>query len=408
MTLAEIHTIGTRHPAFDECRRVCALSKNLYNRANYLVRQTFIETHKQKLAGTVAHATYIGYQEMRRLIKEEVDYKGLPQKVSNQTLMGLDRNWKSFFASIRDWKVNPQKYLGMPKIPRYKAPVGGQCVATYEGGAISRKMLKRGLVRLSGTTIEVPTKATGIRQARVVPVGNHYRVEVLYEKKEKAAVAGASAWGIDLGVNNLATIGGNVGKPFILNGRPLKSVNHHWNRRMAKIRSIAEKRNGTKSTKRMERLTAKRNAKVNDYLHRASRCIITQAASNGVSTLVVGHNPGWKQEICIGSRNNQNFTQIPHSRFIQMLQYKGQLDGIRVMVQEESYTSKCSFLDSEEVRKHDVYKGKRVKRGLFRASDGTLVNADLNGALNILRKAVPNAFADGIGAVAVPPRVITL
>jgi len=124
---------------------------------------------------------------------------------------------------------------------------------------------------------------------------------------------------------------------------------------------------------------------------------------NKIGTLVIGKNDGWKQQINLGKRNNQNFVQIPHARFIEMLTYKAQLAGIKVILVEESYTSKCSFLDNEPIHKHEQYAGRRIKRGLFRASDGRLINADINGSANIMRKAIPNAFADGIGALAVPP-----
>jgi IS605 OrfB family transposase len=134
-------------------------------------------------------------------------------------------------------------------------------------------------------------------------------------------------------------------------------------------------------------MTQKRNNKVKDYLHKASRILVNQLVSNGVDTLVVGHNLQWKQDINIGDRNNQNFVQVPHTRFVEMVRYKCRMEGIRVAIQEESYTSKCSFMDGEEVRKHETYKGKRVKRGWFKASSG-VINADLNGALNILKKAV--------------------
>ena len=119
--------------------------------------------------------------------------------------------------------------------------------------------------------------------------------------------------------------------------------------------------------------------------------------------LVIGKNKGWKQSINIGRRNNQAFVQVPHARFIDMLTYKARLVGIKVVVTEESYTSKTSFIDLEPVKKQMVYLGKRIKRGLFKSADGTLINADINGSSNIIRKVVPNAFADGIEDVVVRP-----
>ena len=191
---------------------------------------------------------------------------------------------------------------------------------------------------------------------------------------------------IDLGLNNLATIGSNVIKPFIINGNPLKSINQYFNKKRSFLQSKLNK--GEYTNENLERLYLKRNNKIKDYLHKASRYIINQLVSNNINTLVIGHNKNWKQEINIGKRNNQNFVNIPFNNLIHMLTYKAQLEGIQVIETEESYTSKCSFLDNEEICKHEEYLGKRIKRGLFKAFNGKLINADLNGALNILRKVV--------------------
>lgn len=196
---------------------------------------------------------------------------------------------------------------------------------------------------------------------------------------------------IDLGLNNLATVGSNVMKPFIINGKPLKSINQFYNKKLAKLKSNLK--DEKKTSNRIKRLHFKRNNKIKDYLHKASRCIINQLVSNSINTLIIGHNKKWKQEINIGSVNNQKFVSIPHSRFIDMLKYKASLEGINVLIQEESYTSKCSFLDNEPIQKHECYKGTRIKRGLFKSKKHGLINADVNGALNILRKVVLKAFA---------------
>jgi len=165
---------------------------------------------------------------------------------------------------------------------------------------------------------------------------------------------------------------------------------------------------GEKNTSiKIEQLTHKRNVKVDIYLHNASKFIVNHLADNRIGTLVIGKNDNWKQGRNLGKRNNQNFVAIPHARFIEMLTYKAQLAGIFVKVIEESYTSKCSFLDNEPCVKHSEYKGKRIKRGLFRAGDGRLINADVNGSANIIKKAFPNAFAEGIQGVVVRPVRVT-
>lgn len=156
----------------------------------------------------------------------------------------------------------------------------------------------------------------------------------------------------------------------------------------------------------MRKLTLKRNNKVKDYLHKASKAVVNHLASNRINTLIVGKNDGWKQDTNLGRRNNQNFVQIPFNVFISMLSYKCKLKGISLILQEESYTSKCSFFDGEEICKHDVYMGRRIHRGLFKTANGECVNADVNGSLNILRKCKPTAFANGVQGVVVRPRVI--
>ena len=191
---------------------------------------------------------------------------------------------------------------------------------------------------------------------------------------------------IDLGVNNLSTIGSNILKPIIINGKPLKSINQYYNKKLAKLKS--ELKNEKKTSRRIKSLTVKRNNKVNDYLHKASKLIVNYLVSNNISTLVIGKNKEWKQNANIGKRNNQNFIQIPHTRFIEMLTYKCKLEGIPLIIKEESYTSKCSFIDNEPIKKQKVYIGKRIKRGLFETKEKRLINADLNGSLNILRKVV--------------------
>ena len=190
---------------------------------------------------------------------------------------------------------------------------------------------------------------------------------------------------IDLGINNLATVSSNVIKPFIINGKPIKSINQFYNKKLAYYKSKLKNR---KTSKKINRLTNKRENKIKDYLHKSSRYIVNHLVSNNINTLVIGYNKGWKQDINIGKVNNQKFVNVPFLTFITMLEYKCKIEGINVIINEESYTSKCSFLDDEEICKHDNYLGRRIKRGLFKTSNGIFMNADLNGSLNILKKVV--------------------
>lgn len=356
---------------------LCFKAKNLYNKALYLVRQYYFETKG-----------YLDYFKVNRIMidSKDVDYYALPCKVSNQTLRLLDRNFKSFFSLIK--KKKKGEYDKSVRIPRY-LDKQGRTITTFPKDAISKKYLKKGLIKLSSLSIEIPTKVTesNIVEVRVLPRNNHHVVEVVYEVEQKESKIDNKRYvSVDLGLNNLATIGSNVVKPFIINGRPLKSINQYWNKERARLQSLLE--GDKKTSKRIERITNKRNNKVKDYLHKSSRLLVNFLVSNDISTLVIGYNEKWKQNINIGKKNNQSFVNIPFYTFIKQLEYKCKLEGINVILTEESYTSKCSFLDNELIEKHETYLGKRIKRGLFKSAKNRIINADLNGSLNILKKVV--------------------
>ena len=359
MILTEKHVIKKSNKKFKELDDLCFLSKNLYNSALYSIRQSYFETKEYTNC----------YSVVGKFTKDnQVDYRSLPSKVSQQTLKMVDQNFKSFFACLKS------KNVEKVKIPKYLEK-DGRYVVTYTNQAISKKMLKEGIIKLSGSGVEIKTKVKNVRQVRVVPRKEYIVVEVLYETADVEKLSDNGRYcSIDLGINNLATIGSNVIKPIIINGRPIKSINQYYNKMLSK----GKKRN------------VKRNFKIDDYLHKASKYLVNHLVSNDIPILVIGYNKGWKQDINIGKVNNQKFVQIPHSKFIDMIKYKCDKVGINVIITEESYTSKCSFKDSEDLKFHETYLGKRVKRGLFKNSDGSLINADLNGALNILRKVVGN------------------
>ncbi|MFB8798037.1 MAG: transposase [Microcoleus sp.] len=398
MQLVEKHMIDRNHWLYKQLDNLCFLSKNLFNYANYLIRQKFISSGE-----------YLDYYKIQKLCQGTTDYLGLPAKVSQQVLLRLHESWQSFFAATKEYNLHPDKFKTRPKIPRYKHKTLGRNVLTYTAQAISKEWLNKGIINLSLTDIFLTTKVRVVNQVRIVPKTYHYSMEVVYEPKSvtqsSSGVEGIA--GIDIGLNNLATITSNQKwfLPLIINGKPLKSINAYYHKKKALLQSYLK---GEKKTSiKIEQLTHKRNVKVDNYLHNASRFIINHLAANRIGTLVIGKNDNWKQGINLGKRNNQNFVAIPHARFIEMLTYKAQLAGIVVKVIEESYTSKCSFLDNEPCVKHSEYKGKRIKRGLFRAGDGRLINADVNGSANIIKKAFPNAFAEGIQGVLVSPVRVT-
>jgi len=388
--LVEQHCIDRHDPRYSVIDEAAFKSKNLYNAALYEIRQAFFHDGK-----------YLNYNEMDRRMQSHEAYKALPAKVSQQVLMQLHHEWESFFKAKATYEEDPSKFLGRPKLPKYKHTTDRRNILVYTIQAISRgkKGLKRGLITPSQLTISVKTKQKDLDQVRIVPRKGFYMIEVVYEKEVKQAPVNPAYYaGIDIGMNNLVALASN--KPnfqtVIVNGRPVKSTNQFYNKRKAEL----QKQLGhTGTTKRMERMTNKRNRRIDHYLHTASSRIVDVLVKEGIGVLVIGKNDGWKNEIEMGKRNNQNFVQIPHARFIQMLTYKAELVGITVKLTEESYTSKASFLDRDPLpvhgegkREKHIFSGKRLTRGLYRAANGQEINADVNGAANIIRKVAPDAF----------------
>jgi IS605 OrfB family transposase len=341
------------------------------------------------------------------------DYTALPRKVSQQVLKQLDNNWKSFFQSIKEWKNNPSKFKKKPSLPKYKHKKKGRNILTYTIQSISKVQLKDGIVKLSQANIQIKTKQKNIKQARIVPLPcKTYKIEVVYEKEiEKKDVDKNKIASVDIGVDSLAAVTSNVKefKPLIINGRPLKSINQYYNKRKAELLSKLMRQDENKRTSnKIEKLTLKRNNKIEDYMHKASRMLVDKLVELDIGTLIIGKNNGWKTGINIGDRNNQNFTLIPHDKFIKMLEYKCKLVGIDVILQDESHTSKCSLLDLEPIEHKDEYDGRRISRSLFKSKDGIIINADINGSGNIMRKAIPNCLmTNGIEGFVVSPVRIT-
>ena len=393
MYLTEKHIIKRTHPFYNECDKLCFQSKNIYNQGLYNVRQHYFNTN-----------TYLNYYGNYHLTKTQECYDYLPKKVFNQTLKHVDMVFKSFFALLKNKTVKN-------KIPKYLDKIDGRYITVFPKQAIGvREFKKTGKLRLSQTDIYIATKLTdfsSLKEVRIVPRLHHYVIEVVYQLKEKTHCDNGKYAAIDLGLNNLATVAFNDGsKPLVVNGRPIKSINQYYNKKKAQYQSRLKGNKRTSQT--ICTLTNKRNNKVTDYLHKASRLLVNQLVSKGITTLVIGKNKNMKQDINIGRVNNQNFVQLPIMRFADLMKYKCELEGIKVLFNEESYTSKCSFLDGEPICKHEKYMGKRVKRGLFVSKNGIKINADVNGAYNIMIKAIPNAFTDGIEGVGVHPVVLTI
>ena len=383
MVLVEKHDVKRNSKWYNELDKLCYLSKNLYNATLYTIRQHFFQNGK-----------CLGYNQVNKQFQEEnnPDYRALPSKVAQHTQKLVAQNFTSFFALLK--KKTEGQYDKPVRIPKYLHKTKGRQVVHYTSQAVSFncKTVPQGYIKLSGTEILIKTKVDNVQFVRVIHKSYKIVIEVGYNKEvvEKSTSKEKFA-AIDIGLNNLATVTFSDEKGFIVNGKPLKSINQYFNKKYSQLKS---KQNLSVSW-RMQRLSNKRNNKITDYLHKSSRYIVNQLVSKGVTDLVIGHNKGWKQDINMGKVNNQNFVSIPFNRLIEMISYKCELSGIRIHLQEESYTSKASFLDLDQIPTFDAAKvdlvkhkfsGRRVKRGLYKSRNKSLINADVNGSLNIMRK----------------------
>jgi len=382
LTRVERHIVDVNQPLID----LSYASKNLYNCATFIMRQNFIKNHK-----------IINYFTMDKIIKRDYPevYKGLPAQSSQQVLRLIEKNWKSFFKANQEYKKNPDKFKGRPKLPKYKDKEKGLNIVIFTNQQC----------RLTDNQIHFPKKANlpeltttvnNLQQIRIIPKYQHFVIEVVYKKEvSNDKLTHDNVLGIDLGLNNLATLVSNQPDvhPMLINGKPLKSINQYFNKKKAKLMSFI----GDKGTSHsIGRLSKKRHQKVDDYLHKASRNIINYAVKTNSGLIIVGENKHWKQEINIGKKNNQNFVSIPYDKFKAMIEYKAEEFGIDVVFTEESYTSKSSHLDNDPLPVYKngeshVFTGRRVNRGLYRWSKG-IINADLNGAIGIIKKVVPEAL----------------
>jgi IS605 OrfB family transposase len=386
MKLVEKHVIRQGTKEWVEVDELAFKSKNLYNRANYEIRQHFFKTNQ-----------ILSYNEMASRLGTEESYCQLPRKVSQQVLRYLERNWKAWKEATKAYQKEPSKFLGRPLLPKYKDKEKGRNLLVYTIQAISSKERHKGWIKPSGTTIMISCRQTDINEVRIVPRLNYYMVEVIYEQPIQQLVNGESIASVDIGLNNLAAVTSNQKgfQPFLINGRPVKAINNYYNCSKSKLQSLLK--GNRKTSHRIQRLSTKCNFKIDDYLHKASRLIINQLVRSNISTLVIGKNDNWKQQVNMGRVNNQQFVCVPHARFIEMLTYKADLVGIKVIITEESYTSLASFLDGDVMpvygtseAKEAKFSGRRVKRGLYKSKAGVKFSCDINGSYNILRKVVPN------------------
>lgn len=375
MRLVERHIV--RDNRFED---ICLKSGLLYNYVLYLVRQGIFSGNYLK-----------EYDLSTKLGKEsQFDFRNLPCGVSQQVVKQVFQNIKSWIKLKKDCEKNPSKYESKPKLPGYKrGKKQNMLVFTTHTCRI-----KNGYIHFAKDIVKPIKTNIGenkLCQVRIIPQATCYVVEVIYEKKEiDLQLDKSNILSIDLGLNNFCTGISNVGiNPFIINGKIMKSFNQWYNKKRAKWMNFVGNR-GT--SKRLRWLNNRRNFWIEDKIHKASRWIINYCISNNIGSIVVGLSKAWKQNIKLGRRNNQKFVEIPFSKLIDKIIYKGKMVGIDVQTTEESYTSKVDHLAFETLEKQDSYLGKRKKRGLFQSSINKLINADVNGAIGIGRKVFGDSF----------------
>jgi putative transposase len=386
MQLVERHIVTKYDKNYKEIDRLSFLSKNLYNYCNYLLRNQYFKNQKLEKKDRI----YIHeYDLTTKLGKEkQLDFMALPSNTSQQIIHVLFKNWKSFYKLCLT-----KNFQGKPKIPKYKDKTKGRNIVVF---TINQAKLKNRFItfpKVKCNLEPIHTKVTNICQVRIVPQCGCYVIEVVYkkEKKQNENLKENIYLGIDLGINNFATLVTNSEnvKPVLVNGNTIKSINQYYNKKQALLKSYI----GNKGTSNhLKRLHLKRNNKVNDYMHKVSRYVINYCIQYNIKNIVIGYNKDWKQKINLGKVTNQKFTNIPYLKFLNQVKYKAELENINFLTHEESYTSKVDHLAYEKLCKHKEYLGKRIKRGLFQSSIGKLINADVNGAIGILRKVIGDGF----------------
>lgn len=401
---------------YEILRRMSRLSKNLYNRHLYEVRQHFFD-----------NGEYLNYYNTYNRIKDNENYEELPSQVAQQTMKQVDQGFKSFFKLVE--KKREGKYNEEANIPSYLDKDGFylldfprqsfQLKEDYIRVGVPKQFreshgFEKKEIRITFSYEEVREKE--IKRLQIHPQKNaeYFEYRIIYEEEpEEVETEEGNFLSLDLGVENLATAVGHSGRSFILDGRQLKSINRWYNKRRARLQSIKDKQGIEEETQRMYRLRKKRENKIHDYLNKAVSGLVDYAVEHRIETVYVGDGKGWKQDVNLGDRNNQNFVQIPFDKFKQKLKHKLEEKGIEFELVDEAYTSKTSFLDNEPVEHQEEYEGSRLERGLFQASDGTEINADVNAAANIARKATgkPNTdlfdeSVDGVESVVATPRRI--
>ena len=397
---------------YHSIKELCHIAKNLANQAIYNVRQYYF-----------TEGEYLNYEKNYSLLKTSDNYKMLNSNMAQQILKEVDGSFKSFFGLLKLAKKGKYAFKDC-KLPHY-LPKDGYTTLVI------------GFVRLRGNKLILPFSNTykkthkaieitippvlidkKVKEIRIIPKSNarFFEIQYIYEAEcMQRNLNPSNALALDLGINNLVTAVSSKGKSFIIDGKKLKSINQWYNKENTRLQSIKDKqRFGKKTTNRQKTITRSRNNKVNDYMSKVARKIINYCILNDIGTLVVGYNETFQRNSNIGKANNQTFVNIPYGKLREKLEYLCELNGITYVKQEESYTSKASFWDKDEIPVYNddnpkvyMFSGIRIHRGMYQCANGKRINADVNGALNILRKSsvVDLTVLYGRGEVDTPVRI---
>ena len=390
MQLTERHLIKPNHELYATLDDLTFKAKNLYNHGLYLYRQSYFE-HKKKPENPV-----LSWVDIDKSLRKQgdVDMRALPSKVANAVLKNLGENITSFWKLVR---LKREGSLAQnPKLPGYLHKTDGRYPVSFNYQTFGNKRGANGELFLcpKGINLPIPTKVTDPKQVRIVPSRNNFIIEVIYNAEESAPKHTSKYAGIDLGVDNFATITFiTQNKPLIIKGLELKSINQGYNRLIAKAQSLLPAHQ--KTSQSIHRLWSRRSWILRTKIHQMTAFLATLFDEMQIEKVFIGKNAGWKQKLPFGKKVKQRFAYLPYETFVEQLQYKCQLLGITVVTQEESYTSKASFLDNDDIpvygeTENPKFSGRRVKRGLYHAGNGQLINADVNGAYNIMRKGLMN------------------
>lgn len=395
-------------------RELCRISKNLTNQAIYNIRQHYFQ-EKQ----------YLRYESNYYRVKNCENYKLLNSNMAQQTLKNVDSMFKSFFALVKlaKWGKYNFRYIKLPKyLPKngYANLIIGMInikdsiITLPVSNAFKKKLDRRLKVQIKIPKVLEDKK---IKKIQIIPKFNarFFEIQYTYEiQEEEIKLDINNALAIDLGVNNLCTCVTNIGKSFIVDGRKLKSINQLFNKQNARLQSIRDKQNILRQTKQQFLISRKRKNRIDDYINKTCRYIINYCLSSDIGTLVIGYNQSFQSKANLGKKTNQIFTQLPFGKIRGKLEYLCKRYNINYIMQEESYTSKASFFDNDDLPTYNMdnpqkykFSGSRVKRGLYQTKDGYCFNADCNGALNILHKskAVDLTVLCNRGEVDTPKRI---